>query len=670
MGLGALEQLVARMAEHATLAEQFCSAVLAGDRDQAQKLLRRGRATRSSVFQANRAIRDLSLPGSQKARKLVEKMKCLTEVMKLGDEAATHWQSNLREPDDESYATETGVGHVVDAMLPVHWDLTRDLVLLVGSGGELLAKELVAAGQQRIVVFLEDGASCDGYPEQAVVVFVEDEMAMAIGGFAQPPPMHVVSRRLPDADFGPDRFEELVKSAVRAMEDVHYNRNTTRVFGERWVLQGIANIPSIAANPSVASLESAFRGLPMILIAPGPSLEKNIELIARQKGRAVLVAVSHALGALTRANVVPDMVLVLDAQELGYHFDGAPVQEIEALVAGVTVNPKVFELPAKRCFSFGTQSDLDGWIYRALGESLALSCGGSVATSAFSLGLHMGCDPIILTGMDLSFPGGRMYCGLGADGDAEVLMSDGDSQFVMRGWSEGYRQLETVSGATQSAPRRVLQVPAADGGTVPTSVVFDVFRRWFEQRAKELDGTVQLLNCTEGGALINGMSHLSLAAAIEQHVHQSIDVPAVLRRASASVDPDVRERQMLQGVREMLSTLAGCQSAANKCMRLAKRARKSQRFLAPLARAEAQLTEHLSSALFISLARQQELQAILDEGQEDATLAANLQVSMRFYQVVQEAHRIMHPALDGVAARLERAHQGAVSGTLSAGFGS
>src|SRR6185369_8912191 len=124
----------------------------------------------------------------------------------------------------------------------------------------------------------------------------------------------------------------------------------------------------------------------------------------------------------------PDLVLAVDPQDVRYHY-GAPgdLDGVAAVVNGVTVHPALYELPVPRCLTLASNGGLDGWLYRATGcEPVVVAGGGSVATTALTLGLRWKCDPIVMVGLDLSFAGGRYYVDTSVDGRARaVVAADG-----------------------------------------------------------------------------------------------------------------------------------------------------------------------------------------------------------------------------------------------------
>ena len=52
-----------------------------------------------------------------------------------------------------------------------------------------------------------------------------------------------------------------------------------------------------------------------IVVAAGPSLNKNIKELKRAKGKAFIIAVDTALKPLLREGIIPDMFFIVDAMK-------------------------------------------------------------------------------------------------------------------------------------------------------------------------------------------------------------------------------------------------------------------------------------------------------------------------------------------------------------------
>jgi len=455
----------------------------------------------------------------------------LTMNARFAEAAMQRWLARELPGDVRLLETPLGAAALTDAMLPVVWDFEVDVAVLVGAGLEPVAELLVALGQRRIVVL--DGAG--PVPGAAIVATSIDEALVAVRTMVPSPPGRMVVRAALEADAA--MVNELAGKLRDVISDLRIHRNTVRVFSRTWVEQGAANLPAIARWPSVAAVGDRFNGVPMVIVAPGPSLARNSAQLAALRGRAIITAFSHSLKPVLAAGVTPDLVITVDPQDVRYHFAGCDVSQL-CLVNAATVHPTLFELPARRFLTLSANSAIDDWIFDGLGEAAVIPGGGSVATTAYSLALAWGCDPIVFMGLDLSFPGGVYYVATSSDGAARAEV---DARGVMRvaGWSPEFHAMKAAGGPA-AASERVVELPGWHGGTVPSSFMFSMFHRWFVERTRSVTGAA-VYNCTEGGSWIEGMQHVPLAE-VAARLDREVDVAGVLAAAEATAGPERRAR--------------------------------------------------------------------------------------------------------------------------------
>ncbi len=435
------------------------------------------------------------------------------------------WLQRPTSGDDDLLASPLGVAVLADIVLPAVWDFETDLVVLVGDQLGPVADVLADIGQKRIVIVGE------GTYTRAIGIRSVEEVAPAIRTLISGPPSRYVVRAY--AGINPTYVNEIAEGTRNAVSDLRIHRNTVHAFSRTWLEQGMANLPAIARAPSIGDVGDAFAGMPMVIVAPGPSLKHNAAQLAALKGRAIIAAFSHSLKPVLAAGVVPDLVITVDPQDVRYHFANCDISE-SCVVNAATVHPSLFELPAARFLTLSSNSAIDDWIFDGLGANATAPGGGSVATSAFSLALKWRCDPIIFVGLDLSFTGGEYYVATSSDGAARAVTDDNG---VMRveGWSNGFHAMKAIGGPSAASERRI-DLPGWHGGTVPSSFMFAMFHRWFVDRMKSVTD-VNVYNCTEGGAFIEGMVHTPLAE-VTPKLAAPIDVAAVLAGAAAAMDVD------------------------------------------------------------------------------------------------------------------------------------
>ena len=79
------------------------------------------------------------------------------------------------------------------------------------------------------------------------------------------------------------------------------NVSTALGLGKNFADTFMENLPNILRMPGVTALKGIFKGRPAIVVAAGPSLEKNLHLLKEAKSKAVIIAVDAALPTLLPA---------------------------------------------------------------------------------------------------------------------------------------------------------------------------------------------------------------------------------------------------------------------------------------------------------------------------------------------------------------------------------
>lgn len=295
------------------------------------------------------------------------------------------------------------------------------------------------------------------------------------------------------------------------------NRATLERFLPVWRGHIRANMRSILESGTVASLRGAADGAPGILVAAGPSLDRNVAGLPEARKRAVVVAVDTAWRTLATAGIAPDFVISVDATEANLRdFEGTDrVGDETALVMVPVIQPAIARLFRRRYVaSYG--HPLQKWLEEILDRRFgSLLVSGSVATIGFDLLRYMGASPIVIVGMDLAF--------------GETTHTRG----AMHGDAGRFDTIESRQFGKSSDAN--LRRPGWGGGEVMTTREMIRWIEWFELEI-ERSGW-KTINATEGGASIKGAREMSLDKAIEKFRPRRVRIPE-----PSPVDARSRER--------------------------------------------------------------------------------------------------------------------------------
>lgn len=281
------------------------------------------------------------------------------------------------------------------------------------------------------------------------------------------------------------------KVAQQIVLGAQANDNARQRFAGRYLLNTLANLPTIAIEGDVSTLDHVCAGLPAIVIGAGPSLDRNLTALRGLEDRSVLIAVDTAVRPLLAAGIRPTFIVSVDPSDVNArHLRDLPDTKGMWLAAEASLNPRVFPQFTGRTFTLKV-SGHQPWPWLE-GHGItrgALQTWGSVLTTAFDLARRLGCDPIVFAGADLSYSDGRQYChNTVYDEDWGHLKTDDDRQADL---------------AAHLATRAHLSSPDLDGHDVITTPDFIQFRDWLVAQATAAHPR-RIINATGGGILHGG----------------------------------------------------------------------------------------------------------------------------------------------------------------------
>lgn len=293
-------------------------------------------------------------------------------------------------------------------------------------------------------------------------------------------------------------FEQEVKNVIEIEKEIIMSLrvmwNTTLNFRNQSVFNIIRNMKYLYHHCSVNTLfKKLEEDVPVIVVAAGPSLDKNIDLLKKAKGKACIIACDTALKPLLSRDIVPDFFVVIDPKKPLELFDESRIPQIPS-ITGLNVPYKFMDLHKGKKFIYFDVSFMSYIFQYVFGECRmenavsAVPTGGSVATTAFSIGHMMGAKRIILVGQDLALSEGKFHVSGAFKMDREV-----DTE------NTKYPMVESI-----------------DGGEVPTLHNLKMYLEWFEKQIKALP-YLHVIDATEGGALIHGSEVMTLQEAIDTY---------------------------------------------------------------------------------------------------------------------------------------------------------
>ena len=126
------------------------------------------------------------------------------------------------------------------------------------------------------------------------------------------------------------------------------------------------------------------------------------------------------------------------------------------------------------------------------------NAGGSVATAAFSICAALEFETIVFVGQDLAYQGDVTHAG----GEVSHVLNE----------EHGVKTIEGI-----------------DGNPVKSRHDWIIYLDWFEEAIEFIKDQTEVIDATEGGALIHGTKVMTLAEVIDNYCKQEVDIASILQ---------------------------------------------------------------------------------------------------------------------------------------------
>ena len=383
---------------------------------------------------------------------------------------------------------------VFDSIIGSSWNLDRDVVFLDATlfDKEKFEQFLVRAGQKRYF-FLEGDYNISAKPFGFTL---SPALAIEKLGIILPERIEFFI----NSDMDPHGYFE--KDIRNRLAELKISRNTIKRFEGAW-LENIINAASYYRTCFCASkLKQVISGRDVLVISPGPSLNKCADELRAKRNQFIFLAVAQAVPALNAMNITPDYVMVVDPSDYSNVLDGLDYSNVEGLIAYEAVHKNFFSADFRRIYIISpSSSPIEN--YRLLGGHPVDLMGGSVSVQACSLAIAFGARVIGLIGQDLCLPDGAQYAADSADKKSLVggrLVKDEFGSPYIQSFKDGsLRELYVVRGREGEA----LLAP-------PDYYHYRIQLQEIASFAKR-ESDVELINFSDGGAQIDGFENMYMS---------------------------------------------------------------------------------------------------------------------------------------------------------------
>lgn len=288
------------------------------------------------------------------------------------------------------------------------------------------------------------------------------------------------------------------------------NINTILRFDKLWAYNIASNVVEISTHYGVNRFFDKYKNIPAVVVSAGPSLEKNIRKLKDLKDKAIIIAVDTAMKPLSSHNISPHFVITIDPQKKNSKYFRNVNFKDTVLIAESSVDNEAISSFKGAIYFLDSIFPLAKYFMRPLGKRGDITMGGSVSTAAYDFAIRIGANPVIMLGLDLSFPNHQTH----------IKGSYHEENFF------------TEIGKLDSYDSRIYKVLVSGnlreeknvyGESVFTDSRFDMYRNWYEEQCK-INGSKKFYNATEGGVIIKAMENITVDELLKKLDNINIEI--------------------------------------------------------------------------------------------------------------------------------------------------
>lgn len=328
---------------------------------------------------------------------------------------------------------------------------------------------------------------------------------------------------------------------------IAYSTTTKNALVDEYVKFGVGflrnfypNMLSLSGSYWGNKLFGQFHGLPAIICGAGPSLEKQLPLLASLKDKALFFGGGSALNVFAEKGIIPHFGAGIDPNlTQASRVEATTHLKVPFFYRSRLMHDALKKIRGPKLYISGAGGyDIAEWYDEKLGLAADfLDEGHNVVNFCTELAFRLGCNPIIYVGMDLAFTEGKLY-----------------SSGVQR---QEKIQEEKLLNAVNEEERGIWKNDI-EGRPTLTLWKWVAEADWIGAFAKKHPETT-LLNATEGGIGFPDVKNLSLQEASSSFLSYAFNLDNMIEKAIEKAKiPHITSEKLLAETLELRKSFERC----------------------------------------------------------------------------------------------------------------
>lgn len=313
-------------------------------------------------------------------------------------------------------------------------------------------------------------------------------------------------------------------------------------YGETFFQNFFRNMFALPSAYLAEKMFGKFKGMPAIICGAGPSLEKDLADLETLTDRALIFAGGSSINTISLNGLLPHFCVSIDPNWNQY----ARLFMNQAFQVPFFYRNRIFPqalslIQGDRLYVPGSGGhEIAKYFEKKLGieASEEIPEGNNVVNFSLSIATALGCNPIILLGVDLAYTEDKSY----APGILKHPIFDADKEI-----------------STRSLQEDLITKTDVHGKTVNTLWKWVAESLWITQFAVT-HPEIEIINATDGGIGFEGVKNIPLKDLLDKVFSRTFDMKTLVHKEiqDAKMPAGINKNEIINIMKELIVSLNRC----------------------------------------------------------------------------------------------------------------